>query len=171
MLSTPPPSCIDERDLPRRLRRQAGQLLAAEWGAAWRPYGYAGSDAPSFRAVAQNNAAYLTAHVSAFAIPTKPELSLWGIGDLVVKRRYRGRGLALAVCSSLVAECRRRAADVVLVDTLAARHVFAALDFEPVRGFEFFYQRDDRCVRHEHWMVWRRRATSAPVELLEHGDF
>ncbi len=157
--------------LPRRARREAGRLLAAEWGPPWRRHAFAGPHPPELRALAHNHAGHLVAHISAFAIPTSPSLALYGLGDLVVKRRYRGRGLGFAVCETLVAECRERGARAVLVDTLAARHTFTTLGFRAVEGFEFFYLAQDRCTRHRHWMLWCGEPLERPTEILAHGDF
>jgi GNAT superfamily N-acetyltransferase len=163
---------VDEAALGRRYRREVGRLLAAEWGSAWRRDGHAGPQPPEFRVFALNGADHVVGHVSAFAIPTDPPLLLYGVGDLVVKQRYRGRGIARAICSALVEECWRRDADTVLVDTVDAQPVFEALGFVAPIGFAFWYERDGACVRHRHWLyAERRRSPGGPVQLLEHGDF
>lgn len=171
MLSTPPPICVEDAELRPRVRREAGRLLAAQWGSAWRQQGFAGAHPPAFRILAHNNAGHLIAHASAFALATEPAIELYGIGDLVVKPRYRRRGLARVVCETLVARCRERGAQEILVDTLAARDVFAALGFRAVEGFEFFYLGEDRCVRHRHWMVGGGERRAGAIEILAHGDF
>lgn len=162
---------VAEPDLSRRLRREAGALLAHEWGPAWRVEGHAGEHAPTFRAIACNGEGHIVGQVSAFWIPTDPALALVGLGDLVVKPRYRGRGIARRVCAEAFAACRERAADAVLVDTAAAAAVFRALGFVAVDGFSFHYETERACVRHRHWLVWSRAPLPPRVRLQEHGDF
>jgi GNAT superfamily N-acetyltransferase len=162
---------VDERRLQRRLRRQAGDLLAREWGGEWRARGHSGDHAPDFRALELNGAGRLIGHVSAFGIPAHPDLRVYGVGDLVVKERYRRQGVAGRICELLVAECERRGADLIAVDTLAAERQFAALGFAHPPPWSLFYERDGACRRHPHWMV-RWHASPLPrVELLAHGDF
>jgi hypothetical protein len=64
----------------------------------------------------------------------------------------------------------RRDAEVVLVDTVAARSIFAELGFRPVDRFDYFYLRDDACTRHPGWMALERVPVER-IEILEHGDF
>jgi predicted N-acetyltransferase YhbS len=162
---------IDETELEPAHRRQAGELLSREWGEDWLEDGYAGPYAPAFRALGLDPGGAVAGHVSAFAIPTSPPRTLFGVGDLVVRADRRREGIAGRICEALVNECWRRGAEIVLVDTVAARHIFARLGFEPVAGFRYFYLRDDACQRHPGWMVAERTAVEAPIELLEHGDF
>lgn len=161
---------IEEEALSRSDRRRIGALLAAEWGPEWRARAHAGPHAPVFRAVERNRRGYPIGHVSAFALTTAPVRAVWGIGDLVVKARYRGRGISLDVSRTAVDECIRRGADVILVDTLAARSAFAGLGFRPVERFDYFYVRDGACVRHPHWMALEL-TEPCRLEILEHGDF
>jgi predicted N-acetyltransferase YhbS len=162
---------IDEIDFDPAHRRQAGEMISREWGEDWLGDAYAGPYAPAFRVLALDPGGDVAAQVSAFAIPTSPPHGLFGIGDLVVREDRRGQGIAARMCEALVDECWRRGADIVLVDTVAARHIFARLGFQPVAGFRYFYLRDGACHRHEHWMVAERTSTDGPIELLEHGDF
>lgn len=166
----------DEQDLDPTHRHQAAQLLAAQWGDDWLPDAHAGPHAPHFRALAIDPEGDVSAHLSVFAIPTRPPSTLYGIGDLIVRPNHRGAGLASAICSAAIEECHRRGADTILVDTLAARSIFERLGFEPVTTFRFFYLEGNACARREHWMALQRRRTETaipdtPVELLEHGDF
>jgi predicted N-acetyltransferase YhbS len=165
------PHVIDEHALAAHHRRQAGELLAAEWGNEWRGDGYAGPYAPQFRVLALDADGAVTGHVSAFAIPTSPRRALFGIGDLVVRPDRRGAGVASGICDAIVRECWPRGAETVLVDTLAARGIFERLGFEPVVTFRFFYQDGNRCSRRLYWMAAERAPASAPVELLAHWDF
>ena len=112
----------------------------------------------------------LEGHASAFLIPSRPALRVFGVGDLVVASGRRGTGIGAALAAATVAECERREAQVILVDTLAARSLFTALGFASVPAWTVYYQRDAACHRHEHWMI--RAAVPPPrVELLAHGDF
>lgn len=167
------PRVIDEAALTRGLRRRTGRLLAAEWGEAWRGDAYAGTHPPEFRVLQRSRLGRLLGHVSAFRIQTEPARTLYGIGDLVVRPSARGLGIARAICALAVAECfNGRGAEIVLVDTLAARSAFLELGFRPVDGFEFHYRATTACVRHEHWMVERRDGPAFErIRLLEHGDF
>jgi predicted N-acetyltransferase YhbS len=165
------PHVIDEHALAARHRRQAGELLAAEWGDEWRGDAYAGPYAPQFRVLALDADDAVAGHVSAFAIPTSPPRALFGIGDLVVRGDQRGAGVASAICEAVVGECWSRRADAILVDTLAARRIFERLGFEPVVTFRFFYQEESSCSRRLHWMAADRSPASGQIELLEHWDF
>ena len=162
---------INEDELAPDDRRKTAELLAAEWGEAWIPDAYAGPYAPEFRAIARDDDLRVIGQVSAFAIPTSPPRNVYGIGDLVVDADSRGSGAATEICASAVAECVRRGAETILVDTLAARSIFLRLGFEPVEAFRFFYVDGDACVRREHWMVSEREPAGQPVELLRHADF
>jgi len=161
---------IDEGSLRPDDRRSSGRLLADEWGSDWRKDGHAGPHPPEFRVLSRDGAGSLTGHVSAFAIPTSPTTLLYGIGDLVVAPAHRRRGVAGLLCAEMVAECDRRAAEVILIDTLAAEAIFLALGFRVVRDFRYFYVRDGACHRHRHWLAAERRPRGR-LELLEHGDF
>jgi predicted N-acetyltransferase YhbS len=165
------PHVIDEHALAAHHRRQAGELLAAEWGDDWRGDAYAGPYAPRFRVLALDADDAVAGHVSAFAIPTSPPYALFGIGDLVVRSDRRGAGVASAICDAIVRECWLRGADAILVDTLAARNIFERLGFDPVETFRFFYQDKNSCSRRLHWMAAERASVRGPVELLEHWDF
>jgi GNAT superfamily N-acetyltransferase len=165
------PHVIDEHALAAHHRRQAGELLAAEWGEDWRGDAYAGPYAPQFRVLALDADGAVAGHVSAFAIPTSPARALYGIGDLVVRGDARGAGVARAICDAVVRECWRRGAETILVDTVAARNIFTRLGFEPVVTFRFFYQDGNSCSRRPHWMAADRAPGSGPVELLAHWDF
>lgn len=172
MSATAEPSLrvVTEKTLGHRERRQAGRLLAQEWGADWRRNAYAGPQAPQLRVLELNRAGGVIGQVSAFWLPTEPQRRMYGIGDLVVKPRYRGTGVARRMCEALTAECWRREAEIVLVDTLAAQATFLALGFRVVTAFDYFYEVDDTCRRHRHWLAAER----VPVErvcILEHGDF
>jgi predicted N-acetyltransferase YhbS len=161
---------VCEQALEPGPRALAGRLLAAEWGPAWADRAYAGEYPPVFRVLDWAVAADLVGHVSAFSIPASPALRLYGIGDLVVAPRARGRGLATELARGVTEECIARGADAVLVDTLAASDQFRALGFEPTTAF--FYMRNGAIQVHEHWMVrWVGPAPSGRIELLEHGDF
>lgn len=162
---------VEELELPRRVRRQAGELLGDQWGAAWRRTGYAGQHPPAFRALAFNGARRLIGHASAFPLACAPDLRVFGIGDLVVKRRYRRAGVARAVCTALVGECSERRAHAVLVDTVDAAAVFAELGFSEPPGFTFYYETELDCRRHRHWLMACTGRLPAPVQILEHGDF
>jgi predicted N-acetyltransferase YhbS len=162
---------IDEADLEDAHRRGAGELLSREWGDDWLGDAHAGPYAPSFRALALDPGGSVAGQVSAFAIPTSPPRILFGIGDLVVRTERRGHGIAARICVVVVNECWRRGAEIVLVDTVAARRIFARLGFEAVAGFRYFYSDEHACHRHEHWMVAERAPADGPIELLEHGDF
>lgn len=168
-----PPGAIlvDELELPRDVRRQAGELLGDQWGAAWRRTGYAGRHPPAFRALAFNGARRLIGHVSAFPLVCAPDLRVFGVGDLVVKRRYRRRGVARDVCAALVSECFERRAQAVLVDTVDAATVFAKLGFRSLDGFTFYYETERDCRRRRHWLMACTEPLPAPVQILEHGDF
>jgi GNAT superfamily N-acetyltransferase len=161
---------VGEQALEPRPRALAGRLLAAEWGPAWVEHAYAGDHPPEFRVLDWAPPDDLVGHVAAFSIPASPALRLYGIGDLVVAPRARRRGLAAELAGRVTEECIARGADAVLVDTLAAEDQFRALGFEPTTAF--FYMKDGAVRVHEHWMVrWVSPAPTAPIELLEHGDF
>jgi hypothetical protein len=70
----------------------------------------------------------------------------------------------------VVEECLGRGAEIVLVDTVAARPAFTELGFRPVDRFDYFYVRDGACTRHPNWMALER-APVERLEILEHGDF
>ncbi len=161
----------DEDGLSRRLRREAANLLVGEWGGAWRGDAYAGPHPPEFRVIEQSGSGSVVGHVSAFAIPTEPALALYGIGDLVVKPRYRREGVAARVIAAVVHECERRDADVMLVDTEAARRQFSSLGFRLADPWSFFYERNQACHRHPQWLTCWRTEPIRPVHLLAHGDF
>ena len=162
---------VAEPALTRRHRRQAGDLLAAEWGAAWRRDAHAGPHPPVLRALATNRSNRVVGHLAAFELACRPAVVLFGLGDLVVKPRYRERGIARALAADLVQACRDRGARALLVDTLAARAAFLGLGFADVPGFTYFYERDGACHRHRHWLHWQSDPLAGPVQILAHGDF
>ncbi len=162
---------IEEPALPRAVRRQAGELLGDQWGAPWRRSGYAGRYPPAFRALAFNGAQRLIGHVSAFPLACAPDLCVFGVGDLVVKPRYRRQGVAREVCALLVRECFERQTRAILVDTVDAAAVFAKLGFQELDGFSFYYETERDCRRRRHWLVACNGVLPAPVQILEHGDF
>ncbi len=161
---------VSEAELDSAVRAQAAALLSAEWGDDWRERAYAGEHPPRFRVI-ETVGGDLAGHVSAFLIPTRPRSCLFGIGDLVVRSDLRGRGIARRICATVVSECLRNAAEIVLVDTVDAAQIFLALGFQSVRGFQFFYERDGACHRHRHWLYHARAPLGRRIELLENGDF
>lgn len=171
MVLPPRAILVEELELPRSVRRQAGELLAAQWGGEWRKTGYAGQHPPAFRALAFNGAQRLIGHVSAFPLPCAPDLRVFGVGDLVVKPRYRRGGVARDVCAALVSECLERRAQAVLVDTVDAAPVFAKLGFRSLDGFTFYYETERDCRRRRHWLMACTDPLPTPVKILEHGDF
>jgi len=171
MASPPHAILVEEPALPRRVRRQAGQLLGDQWGAPWRRAGHVGPHPPAFRALAFNGEQRLIGHVSAFSLACAPDLCVFGVGDLVVKARYRRRGVASAVCALLVGECFERQARAVLVDTVDAAALFAKLGFLELDGFTFYYETEHDCRRRRHWLLACTEPLPAPVRILQHGDF
>jgi len=162
---------VEERTLPRSLRRQAAALLTVEWGGAWARRGYAGDFPPEFRVLALSGDDTVVGHVAAFVIPTFPSRPLRGIGDLVVAAESRGRGIAGLICEKIVTESRARGTETILVDTLAARGIFTRLGFSDVVGFAYFYEEDGSCRRQPHWLQWHEGPDPPRLELLAHGDF
>lgn len=161
---------VEEGAVGDKLRSSAAALLRATWGEDWWPDAYAGPHPPDFRVVVCD-AEELVAHVSAFAIPTRPSTSLVGFGDLVVATSRRRRGLAATICQRAVEGALHRGAEILLVDTVAAAVTFARMGFEPVSPGSVFFFEEGRRRAQEHWLVRTSRPLPPELELLHNGDF
>ena len=125
---------------------------------------------PEYRCIARVDGE-IVGQVSAFRVETDPPRVLYGIGDLAVAPRARGRGVAVSLGEAVSGECWRRGGEVLLADTVT--HL--ARDFRtghaPVPRFRFYYERDGACHWHPNWTT-RIHHPEPRVRLrLEEGDF
>ncbi len=126
---------------------------------------------PEFRAIARSGDGAPTATVSGFRIGTEPQRVLYGLGDLAVARAERGRGLAKALSMAARAECWRRGAEIVLMDSKVMRPAALQLGYAPVPRFRFYYERDGACHWHSNWAAMIRHPEPRARLRLEEGDF
>ena len=125
---------------------------------------------PECRAIARIDGE-LVAQVSAFPIVTDPPRALYGIGDLAVAPRARGRGVAARLGEEITAECWRRGGEILLADTVTHLRRDFRTGHAPVPRFRFWYERDGACHWHPNWTA-RIRHPEPRVRLrLEEGDF
>lgn len=161
---------LDEQALGAPLRGAVGELLAAilDDGPRYRGRGWR-TLRPSFRVIALAGGE-LVAQVSAFAVTSRPDVRVYGLGDLAVDPCHRGRGIARRLCVEVADEAGRRGAGVVLAKTRPMRKVLSELGFVAVERFDYYYEHDGACVRHPDWMARVIDRHPVPVRLSE-GDF
>jgi GNAT superfamily N-acetyltransferase len=162
---------VSEAALPDAVRTRLGELLTASFeegnayrGTAWRKL------APVFRVLATAADGDVVGQASGIAIGTRPDIGLFGLGDVAVDRRHRGHGLARALCTLFTEEARRRGAGVAMARTTRLRSVLARLGYVPVTGFDYYFEEHGACVRFPDWMALVWRPHESPV-CLEEGDF
>lgn len=162
---------VEEQRLDPALRAAVGELLAAilDDGPAYRGAGWR-TLRPRFRVLALDACGRLGGQVSAFAVGTQPDVGLFGLGDLAVDPRRRGRGVARELCAAAVDGARRRGAGVLLTKTQPMRKVLVELGFAAVERFDYYYEEAGACVRHPDWMAAVLRAHPRPIRL-DDGDF
>jgi GNAT superfamily N-acetyltransferase len=162
---------IDEAAIAPETRSRIGVLLAStlDDGPRYRAEGWR-TLRPDFRALAACDAGDVVGHASGFVVPSRPDVRLYGLGDVAVEPRHRRRGIARRLCAAVTDEARRRDAGVLLAKTQPLRAVLADLGFQPVTRFDYYHEHDGTCSRHPDWMalVWCPHGT--PVRLAE-GDF
>jgi predicted N-acetyltransferase YhbS len=161
---------LDEEAIGAALRAAVGDLLAGilDDGARYRGQGWR-TLRPCFRVFALD-AGEPVAQVSGFEIRARPDVRVYGLGDLAVDPRHRRRGLARRLCGEVTVEARRRGAGVLLAKTKPMRKVLSELGFVAVERFDYYYEHDGACVRHPDWMALVVDRHPVPVHLHE-GDF
>jgi GNAT superfamily N-acetyltransferase len=162
---------IDEASIAPSVRSRIGVLLASilDDGVRYRAEGWR-TLRPRFRALAYSEAGGLVAQASGFAVPSSPDVRLYGLGDVAVDPGHRRRGIARRLCAAVTEEASRRDAGVVLAKTQPLRTVLADLGYLPVTRFDYYHERDGACSRHPDWMALVRSRHPTPVRLAE-GDF
>jgi GNAT superfamily N-acetyltransferase len=125
---------------------------------------------PEHRGIARMDGE-IVGQLSAFRVGTDPPRVLYGLGDLAVAPRARGRGVAVWLGDVLTQECWRRGGEILLVDTVTHLARDLRTGHVPVPRFRFWYERDGACHWHPNWTT-RIRHPEPRVRLrLDEGDF
>jgi GNAT superfamily N-acetyltransferase len=161
----------DEDGLEADLRQGLAVLLSASLDdgeryrrRAWRTL------RPSFRVVALQADGEPIGQISAFWVPTRPQIRLAGLGDAAVAPDHRRRGVGRTVCGLATQEAWRLHASAILLKTKPMRKVFADLGFAAASDGPFFYFENGERTTHPDWMAAFAVDVPPAVEL-EEGDF
>jgi GNAT superfamily N-acetyltransferase len=162
---------VDEDGLEPDLRHGLAVLLAASLDEgerylrrAWRTL------RPSFRVVALQADGEPIGQISAFWVPTRPQMRLVGLGDAAVAPHHRGRGVGRTLCTLVTQESWRLHASAILLKTKPMRKVFTELGFAAATEGPFFYFEKGKRTTHPDWMA-AFVADLPPSVELEEGDF
>jgi GNAT superfamily N-acetyltransferase len=164
--------CIEEDELVQADATALRKLLAG--GITREREGYRARGwrtlRPAFRTLVRARGR-IVGQQSVFPLETDPPRRAFGLGDVVVSRRYRGRGIARRLIEAAVERCWERGAEVILTDTVAVRPVFLSLGFSPVPRFAWSYERDGACHWHPNWLAAVRHPEPQARLRLAEGDF
>lgn len=161
--------CVPESEIDEGYREMVGDWLAAAHpklarhfrGRAWWTL------PPLFRCVVETGGR-VAGQVSAFEVGSSPALALLALGDAILKREHRGRGLFREMLSASVKECWRRGAEAIITSTKNHSPTIISLGFTPTRPFQFYYERDSACLWRPTWLVlFRGDAPGERVRLTE----
>ena len=164
--------CIDERELDDGYRKMVGALLAEAHptiGDAFRARGW-WTLPPLFRAVATDGGE-VAGQVSAYLVESRPELSLMGLGDGILKVEHRGRGILKMMLSACIEECWKRGAEQIIVSTKRHSSMILSLGFTRTRPFQFYYETESACVWRPTWLVLSKAPIGANAVWLAEGHF
>lgn len=125
---------------------------------------------PERRAIARIEGE-IVGQLSAFRIGCDPPRVLYGLGDLAVAPRARGRGVAVRLGDDMTQECWRRGGEILLVDTVTHKARDFRTGHAPVPRFRFWYERDGACHWHPNWTAKVRHPEPRVRLRLEEGDF
>jgi GNAT superfamily N-acetyltransferase len=146
---------VDEDELEPSGRRQVGALLSSVF--AYHDARHRGwtQCRPRFRVLAFDAHRLVAQRSTCFLTDDRESISIAGFGDMAVRDRWRGRGLARAMTAMAMAEALRREPDVLLACTERMRSVFEAHGFRPALPREVVIGPEDREDQHMlvRWMI------------------
>ncbi len=164
--------CVEEAELEIGYREFIGGLLAEAHpsiGEAFRAKGW-WTLPPLFRCLASDGDE-VVGQVSAYEIESRPVLPLMGLGDGILKREFRGKGILKMMLSACMEECWKRGAEHIIVSTKKHSPMILSLGFAPTRPFQFYYETASACVWRPTWLVLSKAPLAAKSVWLAEGHF
>jgi predicted N-acetyltransferase YhbS len=147
-----------------RAHQTFGDRLCEQWAQrAWRTV-------PSqFHYVAHDEAGLVVAQQSVARLSVPSDRVVLGLGDMVVAKGWRGRGLARDLIALAVEEAKARGAQVLCTRTTKLAGVFATLGFAS-DGEGLAFSDEGRQAIGDLW-VWMAPGVAREREALHPSDF